>query len=76
MRWCIKQSPELVRSYIANLNPRLSEKPYLNIVPIERLDRFDEIEGLMFLVTPDMLSGLFAWANFDSTDLNAVMCPW
>lgn len=39
MRWCIKQSPELVRSYIANLNPRLSEKPYLNIVPIERLDR-------------------------------------
>lgn len=49
---------------------------YLNIVPIERLDRFDEIEGLMFLVTPDMLSGLFAWANFDSTDPNAVMCPW
>lgn len=71
-----KQSPELVRSYIANLNPRLSEKPYLNIVPIESLDRFDEIEGLMFLVTPDMLSGLFAWANFDTTDLNAVMCPW
>lgn len=71
-----KQSPELVRSYIAKLNPRLSEKPYLNIVPIERLDRFDEIEGLMFLVTPDMLSGLFAWANFDSMDLNAVMSPW
>lgn len=71
-----KQSPKLVRSYIANLNPRLSEKPYLNIVPIERLDRFDEIEGLMFLVTPDMLSGLFAWANFDSTDPNAVMCLW
>lgn len=71
-----KHSPELVRSYIANLNPRLSEKPYLNIVLIERLDRFDEIEGLMFLVTPNMLSGLFAWANFDSTDLNAVMCPW
>lgn len=71
-----KQSPEKVREYIAALNPRLSEKPYLNIVPVGNLDNFDEIEGLMFLVTLDVLSGLFAWANYDSSDLNSVMSPW
>lgn len=71
-----KQSPELVRGYMTALNPRLSEKPYLNIVPVGNLDNFDEIEGLIFFVTPDVLSGLFAWANYDSSDLNAVMSPW
>ena len=71
-----KQSPELVRKYVDGLNPRLSEKPYLNILPIGKLDSFDEIEGLVFFVTPDVLSGLFAWANYDTDDLNAVMSPW
>lgn len=71
-----KQSPELVRDYITALNPQLSVKPYLNIVPVGNLDSFDGIEGLMFLVTPDVLSGLFAWANYDSADPNAVMSPW
>lgn len=71
-----KQSPGLVRKYIDVLNPRLSKKPYLNIVPIEKLDSFNEIEGLVFFVTPDVLSGLFAWANYDTDDLNAVMSPW
>jgi len=71
-----KQSPELVRKYVEGLNPRLSEKPYLNILPIGKLDSFDVIEGLVFFVTPDVLSGLFAWANYDTDDLNAVMSPW
>lgn len=71
-----KQSPELVRGYITALNPRLSEKPYLNIVPVGNLDNFDEMEGLIFFVAPDVLSGLFAWANYDSSDQNAVMSPW
>lgn len=71
-----KQSPEQVRKYVEGLNPQLSEKPYLNILPIGRLDSFDEIEGLVFFVTPDVLSGLFAWANYDTDDLNAVMSPW
>lgn len=71
-----KQTPELVRGYISAIGPRLSEKPYLNIVPVGNLDSFDEMEGLIFLVTPDMLSGLFAWANYDSADVNAVMSPW
>lgn len=71
-----KKSPELVRDYIKSLNPRLSDKPYLNIVPVGDLNNFDEMEGLMFFVTLDVLSGLFAWANYDSSDLNAVMSPW
>ncbi len=71
-----KQTPEQVRGYITALDPRLSEKPFLNIVPIGNLDTFDDIEGLMFFVTPDVLSGLFAWANYDTSDLNTVMSPW
>ena len=36
------------------------------------------IKGCMFkqFVTPDVLSGLFAWANYDTSDLNTVMSPW
>lgn len=54
----------------------MSEKPYINFVRIDNLTSFDDIEGLIFFVSPDVLSGLFTWANYDSDDLNAVMSPW
>lgn len=71
-----KQNPSLVKQAIEQIDVRLSEKPYINFVRIDRLKTFDEMEGLIFFASPDVLSGLFSWANYDSEDLNAVMSPW
>lgn len=55
-----KQTPEQVREYIRRLDIRLTEKPFLNFV---RMDR---------LATPDILSGLCAWAFYDNDADDAV----
>ena len=67
-----KQSPELVREYISRLGIKLSEKPYLNFVRIDSLDNLDDMEGILFFATPDMLSGLCSWAFYDNNDDDAV----
>ena len=71
-----KSTPEAVRSAIDSINPRLSDKPFLNFTRVDRLDTFGDIEGLMFFVSPDILSGLFTWANYDQEDINSVQSPW
>ena len=71
-----KQSPETARKSIEAIGAELSEKPYLNFVRIDRLDSFDDMEGLIFFTAPDVVSGLFTWANYDSNDINAVQSPW
>lgn len=71
-----KQDPFTAKESIDLIDARISEKPYLNIVRIDKLDSFDDMEGLMFFISPDILSGLFTWANYDSTDINAVQSPW
>ena len=71
-----KQDPSLVKLALEQIDIRMSEKPYINFVRVDRLDSFDDMEGLIFFVSPDVLSGLFSWANYDSDDLNAVMSPW
>lgn len=71
-----KDSPATAEASIKMVDARLSDKPYLNLVRIDNLDSFEGIEGLMFLVNPDILSGLFTWANYDQVDINSVQCPW
>ena len=71
-----KQSPETARNSIEAIGAELSGKPYLNFVRIDRLDSFDDMEGLIIFAGPDVVSGLFTWANYDSDDINAVQSPW
>lgn len=71
-----KKSPALVKNAIEQIDARPSEKEYINFVRADKLTSFDEMEGLIFFASPDVLSGLFTWANYDSDDLNAVMAPW
>lgn len=71
-----KQTPALVKHGIEQINARPSKKPYINFVRIDKLNTFDDMEGLIFFASPDIISGLFSWANYDSNDLNAVMSPW
>lgn len=71
-----KASPQIAELSIREIDVHPATKPYLNFIRVDHLDTFDDIEGVMFLVTPDVMSGLFVWANFDSTDINAVQSPF
>lgn len=67
-----KQTPEMVIEFIQKLNVPLAEKHYLNISPIDKLDSFDNLQGILFFATPDVLSGLTTWAFFDNNSDDAV----
>lgn len=67
-----KQTPEQVKEYIANLNISLTEKPYLNFIRMDQLSTLDEVEGILFFATPDILSGLCSWAFYDNNADDAV----
>lgn len=71
-----KKNPSLVKNAIEQIGIRPTEKPYINFIRVDNLKSFDEMEGLIFFASPDVISGLFSWANYDSDDLNAVMSPW
>lgn len=67
-----KQTPEQVREYIHHLDIHLTEKPYLNFVRMDKLSTLDDVEGILFFATPDILSGLCSWAFYDNDTDDAV----
>lgn len=67
-----KQTPEQVKEYIEGLGIHPAEKPYLNFVRMDRISSLDDVEGILFFATPDVLSGLCSWAFYDNNDENAV----
>jgi len=68
-----KETPELVKDFIEVLGVPLAENTYLNFVRIDQIDSFDNLEGLLFLAAPDILSGLTTWAWFDTNRDDAVV---
>jgi hypothetical protein len=67
-----KQTPEMVVDFATQLNRPAATKKYLNFARIDKVESFDGIEGILFLATPDILSGLVTWALFDNNDDDAV----
>jgi hypothetical protein len=70
-----KKSPELVEEYLKN-HP-LFEAPGRYLV-FKRLDKLAQDENpfaLIFFATPDVVSGLFALANYDRSDPYGVITP-
>ena len=61
-----KQTPEMVVEGIKGMNVQRSSLPYLHFARIDRLTSFEKVEGLLFLATPDILSGLITW-TFSTT---------
>jgi hypothetical protein len=71
-----KETPESVTDFIRDMNmPDMSGK-YLNFVSIDKVDNFDELEGLIFFATPDVLSGLISWVFYDTNRPDAVSVPF
>jgi hypothetical protein len=70
-----KKSPELVRGYL-KAHPAFDAPG--RVLVFKRWDKFADRESplaVMFFATPDVLSGLFTLANYDSADPNQVMAP-
>lgn len=67
-----KKTPEMVVEFIEQLGVSLTNRKYLNFVRIDRVETFDRVEGILFLATPDILSGLTTWAYFDNNSEDAV----
>lgn len=71
-----KQTPEMVVEGIKGMNVQRSSLPYLHFARIDRLTSFEKVEGLLFLATPDILSGLITWTFFDNNNPDAVSAPF
>ncbi|NDW12034.1 hypothetical protein D0T50_03920 [Bacteroides sp. 214] len=67
-----KKTPEMVVEFIENLGVPLTNRKYLNFARIDMVEAFAEVEGLLFLATPDILSGLTTWTYFDNNSEDAV----
>lgn len=69
---CYKQTPALVKDYVAGIGIVPVTKQYLNFMRIDHLDSWDGIEALIFFATPDTISGLAAWAFYDRNEPDTV----
>lgn len=67
-----KQTPQMVTEYIGRLELEPAPKRFLDFVRIDQAGSLDEAEGVLFFATPDMLSGLCAWAFYDNNAPDAV----
>lgn len=67
-----KKTPEMVLDFITKLKVPRTNNTYLNFARIDKVDSLIKMEGVLFLATPDMLSGLTTWAYFDNNSEDAV----
>ena len=63
----------MVKEFVDELGIPRAEKKYLHFARIDRVEHFDGLEGILFLATPDILSGLTTWAYFDNNSPDTVM---
>lgn len=68
-----QQTPQMVRDYVEGLHIVPAPKKYINFQRVDSLTVWDGIEGLIFFATPDVLSGLCAWAFYDDNSESAVI---
>lgn len=67
-----KDTPEMVKDFVDVLGVPPASGTYLNFVRLDQIDSFDYWEGIFFLATPDVLSGLTTWAWLDTNREDAV----
>ena len=71
-----KKTPEMVVDFVNELQIPKADKAYLHFARIDKIPSFDEVEGVLFLPTPDILSGLATWTFFDNNASDAVAAPF
>jgi len=71
-----KKSPELVRQYLKDRPAFEAPADYLIFKRWDNLEAADEPAVVIFFAPPDVLSGLFTLANFDTLCPQAVIAPF
>ena len=66
----------MVTDFIREIQVPKAKKNYLHFARIDRISSFDDVEGILFLATPDILSGLATWAYYDNNAPNTVSSPF
>jgi len=70
-----KKSPQLVEEYLKNHPPFEAPSKYLVFKRLDKLMEEEKPLAVIFFATPDVLSGLFALANYDRADPYGVVTP-
>jgi uncharacterized protein (DUF169 family) len=70
-----KQSPQLVKEYLKSHPPFDAPGKYLVFKRFDRLLEEENPFAVIFFAAPDVLSGLFALANYDRADPYGVLTP-
>lgn len=71
-----RRTPEQVRTYIDALPALPLRGRYLVIKRWDKLEASDRPDGVLFFARPDVLSGLFTLAYYDSDRSDAVIAPF
>jgi hypothetical protein len=70
-----KKSPELVEEYLKNHPPFEAPGRYLVFKRLDKLAQDENPFAVIFFAAPDVVSGLFALANYDRSDPYGVITP-
>ncbi|MGA2490345.1 MAG: DUF169 domain-containing protein [Anaerolineales bacterium] len=70
-----KKSPQLVKEYLKSHPPFKAPGKYLVFKRLDKLAEEERPFAVIFFATPDVLSGLFALANYDRADPYGVITP-
>ncbi len=70
-----KKSPQLVEEYLKNHPPFEAPGKYLVFKRLDKLTEEEKPFAVIFFAAPDVLSGLFALANYDRADPYGVVTP-
>ncbi|MDR2084994.1 MAG: DUF169 domain-containing protein [Bacteroidales bacterium] len=71
-----KKDEELAAEFLNSFPREEQAGKCINFARIDKIDSFDNLEGIIFFATPDILSGLVSWCMFDTNDANAVSAPF
>lgn len=71
-----KKTPELVTEQLKHQPPFTAPGKYLIFKRWDKLEENEEPAAVLFIARPDILSGLFTLANYDSSDQDAVFAPF
>lgn len=71
-----KKSPELVREFLAKAPGFRAPKKYLVFKRWDQLEANDDPDVVVFFARPDVLSGLFTLASFDTAEESGVVAPF
>lgn len=71
-----KKSPEIVDKLMSQVPPDKASAKYIIFKHWQLLEENDNPIAVIFFAPPDVLSGLFTLAGFDSANPNAVIAPF